>query len=125
VSMMYSTELREPFLDYRLVELAFAQETGMKIRNNVRKWTLRNIASRYLNADITQAPKRALQTPQREWLAGVLKPMVDKSLAVLSDHNWFNPDELKKEWDAYLQGSGDNSFFVWQWINTAELLTNN
>jgi asparagine synthase (glutamine-hydrolysing) len=95
----------------------------MKIRNQVRKWTLRKIAARFLNNDITQSPKRALQTPQREWLGSVLKPMVEKSLTKLSDHYWFNADELKKEWTSYLSGESDNSFFVWQWINTAELIT--
>jgi asparagine synthase (glutamine-hydrolysing) len=124
VSMMYSTELREPFLDYRLVELAFAQPTQMKLRDGQRKWMLRRIASRFLGGHISQAPKRALQTPQREWLAGLLRPMVELSIDKLSDHAWFNADELRKEWAAYLHGEQDNSFYVWQWVNTAQLISN-
>lgn len=123
VSMMYSTELREPFLDFRLVELAFAQNASMKIREGERKWTLRQIASKYLSTKIARAPKRALQTPQREWLAGILKSLVEQSIATLSDHPWFNADEMKKEWAAYLAGPHENSFFIWQWVNTAQLLT--
>lgn len=124
ISMMYSTELREPFLDYRLVELAFAQEASMKIRKNQTKWKLREIASKFLSPQISYAPKRPLQTPQREWLANELKSVVDESVAKLSDHEWFNADALQKEWRMYQSGNRDNSFFVWQWVNTACLLFN-
>src|SRR5262249_37177679 len=41
VSMMSSTELREPFLDHRLVELAFRQPRERKILNGASKWMLR------------------------------------------------------------------------------------
>jgi asparagine synthase (glutamine-hydrolysing) len=122
VSMRYSTELREPFLDYRLIELAFAQDKCMKIADGKTKMTLRQIAAKYLGSDITQAPKRALQTPQREWLAGTLKPLAEAAVELLSDHPWFVADELKNEWQSYLDGRSDNSFYVWQWINTAQLL---
>ncbi len=73
ISMAYSTELREPFLDYRLVEMAFALPDQMKIRGNVHKYLLREIVKEYVPFEIAEAPKRALQTPQREWLGGELK----------------------------------------------------
>ena len=122
ISMMYSTELREPFLDYRLVELAFAQKPDMKLQQHQTKWLLRKIASRYLHKDISYAPKRAVQTPQREWLAAELKPLVEDAIVRLSDHAWFRADALRKEWSAYMEGNRDNSFYIWQWINTAQLL---
>jgi asparagine synthase (glutamine-hydrolysing) len=67
-SMMYGTELREPFLDYRLVELAFAQNKQLKFKNGQSKWMLREIATKLLGNQIALAPKRPLQTPQREWI---------------------------------------------------------
>ena len=69
ISMMFSTELREPFLDYRLVEFAFSLPLDFKIKEGVTKFMLREIASEYLADDLVFAPKRPLQTPQREWLA--------------------------------------------------------
>jgi asparagine synthase (glutamine-hydrolysing) len=96
----------------------------MKIRGGERKWALRRIASRYLGPEIARAPKRALQTPQREWLGGVLSPLVNDAVSILSDHHWFNADALRKEWRAYQDGAMDNSFFIWQWVNTAHLLSN-
>ena len=47
ISMTYSTELREPFLDYRLVEFAFAQPIEYKINEGVQKKMLRDIVSKY------------------------------------------------------------------------------
>src|SRR5690606_8224176 len=41
ISMAYSTQLREPFLDYRLVEFAFAQPESFKIHKGVQKYLLR------------------------------------------------------------------------------------
>ena len=52
VSMAYSTELREPFLDYRLVEYAFAQPYEYKIKDGIQKYLLRELVSEYLDDSI-------------------------------------------------------------------------
>ena len=44
---------------------------------------LREIASEYLADDLVFAPKRPLQTPQREWLAEDLKNWVKQCFAIL------------------------------------------
>src|SRR5262249_8748803 len=41
ISMAASTELREPFLDHHLFELAFRQGPERKIHDNTGKWLLR------------------------------------------------------------------------------------
>src|SRR5262245_32009706 len=43
ISMRSSTELREPFLDHRLFELALRQPPERKIRDGVGKWMLRQM----------------------------------------------------------------------------------
>jgi len=122
VSMHYSTELREPFLDYRLVEFAFAQPLAYKIHDGIQKYVLRSIVSEYLSDSITYAPKRPLQTPQREWLAEDLKEWVTQQLEVLKDNTWFDTEALQEEWNRYLEGDQDSSFHIWQWINTSLLV---
>lgn len=119
VSMRSSTELREPFLDHRMIELAFRQPPDRKIRNGVNKWLLRQIAAQSLPTTITDAPKRPLQTPQREWLRGSLQSWANDyiHLAVERFPTWFVASEVISEWQAYSQGEGDNSFFIWQWIS--------
>ena len=120
ISMRVSTELREPFLDHRLFELALRQPTERKIQNGTRKKMLREISSKLLPEKLSGSPKRALQTPQREWLRGELKNWADEQIknAVSNDFaDWFEKDAVLNSWKKYCQGESDNSFYVWQWID--------
>lgn len=123
ISMMHSTELREPFLDYRLVELAFAQPKEMKLHNGQTKWLLRDLVKNYLGDTIALAPKRALQTPQREWISNELKAFFTAQIEAFNNLDFANKNEVNKIWKLYLQGNQDNSFYIWQWINTVALYT--
>jgi asparagine synthase (glutamine-hydrolysing) len=125
ISMLYSTELREPFLDYRLVEFAFSLPLDFKIRDGQSKYMLREIASEYLASDLVFAPKRALQTPQREWLSEDLSVWVSQCFEGIENSiysNWFDSKELQKELQLYLNGNCQSSFHIWQCINLYELL---
>jgi len=125
VSMASSVELREPFLDYRLVEMAFAQPLEYKIREGQKKWMLRQIAQKHLSEEITTAPKRPLQTPQREWLGNELKGFVQEQIDVIgasSYSSWFKMDEIAKEWKSYLNGNQDNAFYIWQWVSAGMMI---
>lgn len=118
VSMMHSTELREPFLDYRMVEMAFAQKKEMKIRTNQGKWLPRELVKKSLE-NIALAPKRPLQTPQREWIGGAMADYVEERINILKSSPWFERNILEQEWKNYKTGQNDNSFFIWQWINSS------
>jgi asparagine synthase (glutamine-hydrolysing) len=126
VSMRSSTELREPFLDHRLFELAMRQPPERKIVDGTRKWMLRQISKQLVPDGVTEAPKRALQTPQREWLRGPLRgwasEQIDKALSLYGG-SWLDSGAVRSQWQSYCDGAGDNSFFVWQWISLG-LMTN-
>jgi asparagine synthase (glutamine-hydrolysing) len=117
ISMMHSTELREPFLDYRLIELAFAQSDAMKIQNGQTKWLLRDLVKDYLGNTIALAPKRALQTPQREWISQELKPYFSEKIEQFSKMDFVDCKQIKVLWKDYCDGKQDNSFYIWQWVN--------
>ncbi len=120
VSMRSSTELREPFLDHRLVELAFRQPADRKIRGGSSKWLLRQLTRRLLPASVREAPKRPLQTPQREWLRGPLRAWAEDHIeAALCERGgaWLEPQAVRAAWREYVDRGADNSFFLWQWIS--------
>lgn len=124
ISMAFSTELREPFLDYRLVEFAFSLPLDFKIRNGQTKFMLREIASEYLADDLVFAPKRPLQTPQREWLAEDLKEWVSQCFENIEKSewtSWFNKEELQKELNLYFGGNMQSSFHIWQYVGWFEM----
>jgi asparagine synthase (glutamine-hydrolysing) len=126
ISMAYSTELREPFLDHRLVEFAFAQPRSFKIKGEVQKFLIREILKQLTSREISHAPKRPLQTPQREWLGDELKEFVSKNLENLKSSvaaEWFDHQEIENERKKYLAGDNHSSFHIWQWINAALILT--
>jgi asparagine synthase (glutamine-hydrolysing) len=120
VSMRSSTELREPFLDHRLFELALRQPVERKIVGSTHKWFLRQISRQLLPHGVVEAPKRPLQTPQREWLRGPLRrwatECLEEALAVFGQ-DWLDARAVRKTWRNYCDGEGDNSFYVWQWIS--------
>jgi asparagine synthase (glutamine-hydrolysing) len=117
ISMMYSTELREPFLDHRLVEYAFALPPKMKIQQGQVKWALRQLAKEYLNHELVLAPKRPLQTPQREWLTENLLPWVESEINQLYNQPWFEKEILKKAWSDFKSSDKENTVFLWQWLS--------
>jgi len=120
ISMRSSTELREPFMDHRLFELALRQPPERKIAGGTRKWLLRRIARELLPQELVEAPKRPLQTPQREWLAGPLadwaRDCIEMAL-VEYQGSWLKADSVWTSWREYLEGKSDNSFYIWQWIS--------
>ncbi len=120
ISMRASTELREPFLDHRLFELAIRQSSERKIGNGAGKLMLRRIAKKLLPQGVVEAPKRPLQTPQREWLRGELRDWATaqiESALIGWGADWLDAKAVRAAWQNYQAGESDNSFYIWQWIN--------
>ncbi len=123
ISMMHSTELREPLLDHRMVELAFSMPKEMKIKDGQQKWLARQIVQGYLPGKVSLAPKRPVQTPQREWLGERLRDWALNSVLVFSEMPISQPTEVKAVWNAFEGGKLDNTFWLWQWINLRWMTT--
>jgi asparagine synthase (glutamine-hydrolysing) len=106
--MAFSTELREPFLDYLMVEFAFAQPEHFKLQNGQTKFVLREILGDLVTNKVVHAPKRVLQTPQREWLGNELKHLVNDTFGQLRSSDfkhWFDFDAVEKEWKGIKTGN--------------------
>ena len=119
ISMRSSTELREPFLDHRLFELAMRQPIERKISNGTQKKMLRDIVHDLLPSRVSEAPKRAMQTPQREWLRNDLRDWAGENIrGALSGPfgGWLDKKAVLDLWADYCDGNSDNSFYIWQWI---------
>ena len=120
ISMRASTELREPFLDHRLFELAMRQPPERKVSNGVTKKMLRDISGKFLPRSVSAAPKRAVQTPQREWLRGQLRDWAATQIDLARGNSpFFDRSAVGASFDRYLGGESDNSFYIWQWISVA------
>jgi asparagine synthase (glutamine-hydrolysing) len=126
-SMRSSTELREPFLDHRLFELALRQPVERKIVDGTRKWMLRQLGKQLLPNGVVEAPKRPLQTPQREWLRGPLRTWANERIETALDTfggDWLDGDRTRAVWRDYCDGKSDSSFYIWQWISLGLMAAN-
>ena len=76
MSMAASLELRPPLLDHRLVELAFRLPSDVKVRSGQTKWVLKEVARRYLPAEIVDRRKVGFRVPLDAWFRTSLRDSV-------------------------------------------------
>jgi asparagine synthase (glutamine-hydrolysing) len=77
-SMSQSVESRLPFLDYRLVEFAFALPDEMKLRDGFTKYVLRKAMANELPGWLTsQRRKTRFSAPYASWFRGPWRPLIE------------------------------------------------
>jgi asparagine synthase (glutamine-hydrolysing) len=75
MSMAASLELRPPFLDHRVAELAFSLPSNVKVRGGTTKWVVKEVARQHLPADIVDRPKSGFKVPLDAWFRDGLRDM--------------------------------------------------
>ena len=75
-TMSHGLEGRNPFLDHRVIEWAISLPSGIRMKGTNTKPILRELAKRYLPAEIVNAPKRGFEIPLIKWLQNDLREMV-------------------------------------------------
>jgi asparagine synthase (glutamine-hydrolysing) len=78
-SMAHSVEARLPFLDYRLVMLAFSLPGEWKLRGGWNKFVVREALNGVIAEGVrTRADKMGFPTPSKDWWRGAwYEPMMD------------------------------------------------
>ena len=69
-SMQHGIEIRNPFLDYRVVEFALNLNTNEKINKQEQKIILKKSFSNLLPASIFERRKKGFEMPLQKWLSG-------------------------------------------------------
>ena len=85
MTMAHSLEARVPLLDHQVVEFAFQQPSGMKLRmteqGSVSKYILKKSMEKYLPTEIIYRRKQGFDIPVRDWLKdGLLSVVSEKVL---------------------------------------------
>ena len=86
-SMAHSLEVRVPFLDPVVAELALALPTSQKVLALAKKRLLRRAAAGLVPRAIVHGPKRGFSIPAAAWLRGELRPFARDVLS---------PDALRR-----------------------------
>jgi asparagine synthase (glutamine-hydrolysing) len=115
MSMAASLELRPPFLDHHLVELAFSLPSNVKLRHGVTKWVVKEVARSLLPAEIVDRPKAGFRVPIASWLRGSMRDMAyDRLLAADSFvSEVFDRKVVQELLEVHDSGSRNEDIRIW------------
>jgi asparagine synthase (glutamine-hydrolysing) len=114
MSMANSLELRVPFLDRKVFDVASRLPLRMRLNSQSTKYAMRKAAMRHLPEATAQKKKLGFPVPIRVWLRqekyyGIVK----QSFTSKTAKAFFDTDFLIKLLDAHYHGKCDNSRKIW------------
>ena len=114
-SMAVSLETRAPFLDHRVVELAWRLPMRMKLRDGRGKWILRRLLDRHVPRSLVERPKMGFAIPLDAWLRGPLRDWAADLLdeGRLRREGYFDPRPVVEAWRSHLRGDASNGYRLW------------
>lgn len=117
MSMANSVEVRNPFLDYRLVEFALNTPTKWKLHpiHFTSKCLIKKAFKSVLPDEILNKPKRGFDIPLTRMLRGVLKNRMNLHLSAeqINRTNIFNSKEIERIKDRHCNRQEDNRQLIW------------
>jgi asparagine synthase (glutamine-hydrolysing) len=115
MSMAASLETRPPFLDYRLVELAFELPSRVKTHRLSTKWVLKEVARNYLPDAVVDRPKIGFRVPLDRWFRHGLKDMAFDLLTGPSSYvgNNFDSKAVSSLLGDHMSGRRDEELRIW------------
>lgn len=81
MGMANSLEVRNPFLDFRLVELAAGMPGAWKLKGTIRKYILLSAFRDLLPRSVTSRGKKGFGVPVGEWLRDDLKGLFEEEVS--------------------------------------------
>ncbi len=115
-SMAANLEVRVPFLNYEMIEMAARMPPNLKLRGFKRKYILKRAFEKLLPREVVWRKKAGFGAPLRSWLRGALRPMVDDLLSedTVKRRGLFDSKEVRRIVAANLSGREDYNLQVFQ-----------
>jgi asparagine synthase (glutamine-hydrolysing) len=114
-SMAVSLEVRAPFLDHRVVELAWRLPLRAKLRDGTGKWAIRQLLARHVPAALVERPKMGFGVPIDEWLRGPLHEWAGDLLNPdrLRREGYLRPEPIEEKWREHQAGTRNWQYLLW------------
>ncbi|MEA3015689.1 MAG: hypothetical protein QOI38_411 [Sphingomonadales bacterium] len=114
-AMSVSLETRVPFLDHRVVELAWRLPMGLKIKGGETKWLLRRVLDRHVPRALVDRPKMGFGVPIDSWLRGPLRDWGESLIAEgrLEGDGYFDAAPIRAAWDRHQKGEANMQHHLW------------
>lgn len=114
-SMACGLEVRTPFLDHRVMKLAWRLPLQSKLKDRTGKRPLREMLLKYLPEALIDRPKAGFSLPLANWLRGPLREWAEEMLDErrLRNENIFSPMIVRTIWAEHLSGYFDHTPKIW------------
>ena len=118
MSMLSSLEVRVPFLDHRVCELAFSISGGRKLRNGKGKFILVETFKDLLPPSLHNRPKWGFEMPLSAWLHGDLGGLIDEHLDPerIRRQGIFDAGAVSRLVQSFRERRSDPSWQLWNLI---------
>ena len=115
MSMAHSLELRVPFLDPVVAELALALPVPARVRGFAKKRLLRSAVEPLVGRDIARGRKKGFSIPAAAWLRGELEPFCREVLGAerLRSQGYLDPAAVTRLIDEHVARREDHSRQLW------------
>ncbi|MBN8703765.1 MAG: asparagine synthase (glutamine-hydrolyzing) [Bacteroidetes bacterium] len=101
MSMAHALEVREPFLDYKLMQYVLAVPDNYKYPVTPKKLLVDSLSD-LIPLEIINRPKMGFTFPWKEWMKGDLRLFCEQSLISLGEREYFNKNYLMNRWKLFL-----------------------
>ncbi len=121
-----AVESRQPFLDYRLVELGLSLPENLRIRSGISKFLLRSAVRGFIPASRRRDLRKiGLNLPIDVWMRGTLKGWVEDNLCQKSNpvFNYADFQVTQKIIKSHMSGDANHSMKIWDLIGANNWLT--
>lgn len=114
-SMAVGLEVRAPFLDHRVVSLAWSLPLAMRYGPAGGKLVLRDLLQRYVPRELTERPKKGFGVPVADWLRDPLREWAEDLLEPtrLQQEGLLNVAAVSQLWKQHLCQWQDHSDVLW------------
>ena len=114
-SMAHSLEVRAPFLDYRVVEMAVGMPGPLKMPRFTGKYLLKKAFADLLPPEIVRRPKMGFGVPIANWFRGELAGFIRRILLddVAVARGYFKREAVASLLDEHTQGVFDHGYRLW------------
>ena len=115
-SMAANLEVRVPFLNREMIDMAARIPPRLKLRGLKRKYVLKRALETVLPKDVVWRKKAGFGAPIRSWLRGPLRPLIADLLSeeAVRRRGIFRPNEILRVLDANFSGRDDYNLQVFQ-----------
>ncbi|MBQ2412540.1 MAG: asparagine synthase (glutamine-hydrolyzing) [Anaerotignum sp.] len=114
MSMAHSLEVRVPFLDRVVFDVARKVPTEYKVTKENTKYAMRQAAHRYLPDMVAEKKKLGFPVPIRVWLReDKYYNIVKEAFHSPAAQEYFKTEEIMKYLDDHKAGNADNSRKIW------------